>query len=303
MKEWMESVTSWMLNKKRTIGGIAVTGLMLAGIGGTAIAAEGMKTATVAKIGATVSVGAGKEEQTEKISAEKEEKKEEKKAEEKKEEKEKKEADGTVSVATAAETVKEKAESTASQKQTAGSGAASTGTSANTTVSTGTASGSGSSSQGTSGNSAASNSGSGSRSTSSGNTQVSQPVQPSQPAEPAQPAQPAEPAQPSQPVHEHNWQPQYTTEQKWVVDQAAWTETVSEPVYGMVEKSICNTCNEDITGSTTAHGKATRHDGYHSEWVQVQTGTNTYEISHPEEGHYEYYDVLIGYVCSCGATK
>ncbi len=104
--------------------------------------------------------------------------------------------------------------------------------------------------------------------------------------------------------HIHNWQPQYTTEQKWVVDQAAWTETVSEPVYEMVEKSICNTCGADITGFSVDHILDGNCEGYHSEWVQVLNGTNTYTIPHPEEGHYESYSVQTGYKCSgCGAVK
>lgn len=104
--------------------------------------------------------------------------------------------------------------------------------------------------------------------------------------------------------HTHSYTtPVYGTEQKWVVDQAAWTETVNEPLYETVERSICNTCGADITGNTTAHGKETRHDGYHSEWIQVQTGTNTYTVPHPEVGHWESYSVVTGYQCSCGAVQ
>ena len=104
--------------------------------------------------------------------------------------------------------------------------------------------------------------------------------------------------------HTHSYMtPVYGTEQRWVVDQAAWTETVNEPVYEMQERSVCNTCGADITGNTTVHGKETRHDGYHSEWIQVQTGTNTYTIDHPEQGHWESYSVVTGYTCSCGAVQ
>lgn len=292
-----------MKNQKRIIS-VALTALLLAGLGGTVAAAESMKTASAAKIVSSVSVAALNEDQTdqaEKTDTKKTEKKQEAKTEEKADqEKDKKseEADSKASAAT--ETVKEKAASTAaaSQKQTAGSGAASAGTSSNAAASTGTSSGSGSSSQGSSGYSAPSNSGSG-----SGNTQVSQPVQPTQPAEPAQPAQPAEPAQPSQPVHEHNWQPQYTQEKKWVVDQEAWTETVSKPVYDQRLVWYCNTCNEDITEDPEGHVDVTMHDGYRNDYVSVQVDTYTEEIFHPEEGHNEPYDVLTGYTCSCGATK
>ena len=102
----------------------------------------------------------------------------------------------------------------------------------------------------------------------------------------------------SKPSHTHSWQPQYTTvhhdavyEQKYVVDQAAWSE----------ERSICNQCGADITGNYIAHFKASPScSGYHSEI-----------INHPEQGHYENVQVsaawdeqvLTGYKCSCGATK
>lgn len=77
------------------------------------------------------------------------------------------------------------------------------------------------------------------------------------------------------------------TEQIWVVDRAAWTET--KPVYETRERSICNICGADITGNTAAHNKAHmlagEGSGYHSEVQQVQVGTET--INHPEEGHWE----------------
>lgn len=95
------------------------------------------------------------------------------------------------------------------------------------------------------------------------------------------------------------YQPVYT--QKWVVDQAAWTETVETPVYGQDERSICNTCGADITGFSVRHIEDTLHAGYHSEVKQVQTGTTTQTIEHPEQGHNE--DVIAYHQCSCGATK
>ncbi|WP_346687216.1 hypothetical protein [Enteroscipio rubneri] len=77
------------------------------------------------------------------------------------------------------------------------------------------------------------------------------------------------------------------TEKVWVVDKAAWTETI--PVYENVERSICNVCGADITGSTSAHNKqhmlAGEGSGYHSEVRQVKVGEET--IEHPEEGHWE----------------
>lgn len=77
------------------------------------------------------------------------------------------------------------------------------------------------------------------------------------------------------------------TEQVWVVDKAAWTESV--PVYSTVEVSICNICGQDVTGNTSAHGKdhmkAGEGSGHHSEVRREITGYDT--VSHIEEGHWE----------------
>lgn len=88
----------------------------------------------------------------------------------------------------------------------------------------------------------------------------------------------------------HNWVPITTVVHHdevghWeeVVVSAAWTETV--PVYEESPRSICNGCGLDITGNPAAHIKeqmlAGNLDcgGYHIEYKQVQTGTNT--INHP----------------------
>lgn len=77
------------------------------------------------------------------------------------------------------------------------------------------------------------------------------------------------------------------TERIWVVDKEAWTESV--PVYSTVEVSICNVCGTDITGNTTAHGKAHmlagEGSGHHSEVRQIVAGYNT--IQHEATGHWE----------------
>ena len=77
------------------------------------------------------------------------------------------------------------------------------------------------------------------------------------------------------------------TERVWVVDRASWVETI--PVYESVERSVCNICGADITGSTSAHNKqhmlAGEGSGYHSEVRQAKIGEET--IEHPEEGHWE----------------
>lgn len=77
------------------------------------------------------------------------------------------------------------------------------------------------------------------------------------------------------------------TEQVWVVDKAAWAESI--PVYSIVEVSICNICGQDITGNTSAHAKAHMKagegSGHHSEARREVTGHDI--VSHPEEGHWE----------------
>lgn len=77
------------------------------------------------------------------------------------------------------------------------------------------------------------------------------------------------------------------TEQVWVVDKAAWTESI--PVYSTVEVSICNICGQDVTGNTSAHAKAHMKagegSGHHSEVRREITGYDT--VSHAEDGHWE----------------
>lgn len=77
------------------------------------------------------------------------------------------------------------------------------------------------------------------------------------------------------------------TEQVWVVDKDAWSESI--PVYSTVEVSICNICGQDVTGNTSAHAKAHMKagegSGHHSEVRREITGYNT--VNHAEEGHWE----------------
>lgn len=115
--------------------------------------------------------------------------------------------------------------------------------------------------------------------------------------------QPSTP-KPEPPAHTHNYSiPMYTSKSIYIVDSEAWTETVNEPIYEMVEHTICSTCKADISGNAGQHLDETMHAGYFSEWRQEQTGTNTYTIEHPEVGHYETEQVLTGYKCSCGAVQ
>lgn len=193
---------------------------------------------------------------------------------------------------TTAET-KKKTDEADKETSSDNSSKASTGVSNNTN----TGSSSNNTNTGASGNTNTGSTGSGSSGT--GNTGAAAPT----------PAPEPEP-EPVQPAHSHNYNtPVYGTEQKWVVDKAAWTETVNEPIYEMIEKSICNGCGTDITGNPWGHIDAQLDagiytcGGYHSEWIQVQTGTNSYTVPHAEEGHWESVQVVTGHQCSCGAVQ
>ena len=95
----------------------------------------------------------------------------------------------------------------------------------------------------------------------------------------------AKPSQHPAPETQKRWVED--TERVWVVDKAAWVEQI--PTYAATERSICNVCGADITGNTTAHGKAHmlagEGSGHHSEVHQTISGYNT--VNHSEEGHWE----------------
>ncbi|XCP83611.1 hypothetical protein ABXS75_11000 [Roseburia hominis] len=132
-------------------------------------------------------------------------------------------------------------------------------------------------------------------------------------------SKPSQPSKPSKPEHQHSWEVNYKTvhhdaqyEERWVQDSAAWDEYV--PIYEYVEKNVCNVCGQYIEGSPADHAKkhalAGEGGGHHSEWIQVQKGTE--KIHHEATGHYEKiqtqkaYDEKVqdGYVCpGCGARK
>lgn len=121
-------------------------------------------------------------------------------------------------------------------------------------------------------------------------------------------------------IHTHNWKP--ITDQVYhdevghwedVVVTPAWTENV--PVYEERELSICNGCGKDITNDPWGHIEEqmlqgnTSCGGYHSQWKQVQVGTNA--VNHPAVTEKKWVvdkaawteTVTTGYSCSCGATK
>lgn len=122
---------------------------------------------------------------------------------------------------------------------------------------------------------------------------------PEQPSKPEQkpsdttgqkPAEPSRPAEPEKQWHE----PVYKN--RWVVDREAWDEVIEEPVYEMVEHTICSSCGADISGWAVQHLEESLDcGGYYSEWRQEQTGTTSHTIHHEEQGHYEQVLVKEGY--------
>lgn len=122
---------------------------------------------------------------------------------------------------------------------------------------------------------------------------------PEQPSKPDQkpsdttgqkPAEPSRPAEPEKQWHE----PVY--ENRWVVDREAWDEVIEEPVYEMVEHTICSSCGADISGWAVQHLEESLDcGGYYSEWRQEQTGTTSHTVHHEEQGHYEQVLVKEGY--------
>ena len=121
--------------------------------------------------------------------------------------------------------------------------------------------------------------------------------------------------------HTHTWVEVYkdvshAEEGHWenILVKDAWTELV--PVYKEQEIYICNGCGADITSDPDSHmyeallSGNTKCAGYHSEWKQVQVGTNTikhdavYEKKWIVDKAAWIEKVLSGYKCSsCGATK
>ena len=100
-------------------------------------------------------------------------------------------------------------------------------------------------------------------------------------------------AQPEKPRVWHD--PVY--EERWIVDQAAWDETISEPIYETREIAVGNQSGTIIEGDPNEYllDNPNGDTGWHSEVQQVQTGTNSYVVHHDEIGHYEKVLVREGY--------
>lgn len=120
-----------------------------------------------------------------------------------------------------------------------------------------------------------------------------QPSKPEQKPSDTTDQKPAEPSRPEEP--EKQWhEPVY--ENRWVVDREAWDEVIEEPVYEMVEHTICSSCGADISGWAVQHLEESLDcGGYYSEWRQEQTGTTSHTVHHEEQGHYEPVLVKEGY--------
>ena len=124
---------------------------------------------------------------------------------------------------------------------------------------------------------------------------------------------------PSKPSHTHSWNAQTTVvhhpasgHNEQVLIKEAWTEY--KPIYETVAIEICDNCKADCTSDPVAHNKehmlnGTGKYGWHTEYIQKQTGTET--IAHPAEYETRWVQdsaawnetVITGYTCSCGASK
>ena len=123
------------------------------------------------------------------------------------------------------------------------------------------------------------------------------------------------------PTHIHSWVEVYKDvyhqeegHYENVCVKDAWTESL--PVYTQQARDICNGCGKDITNNPWDHIEEQMLQGnlacggYHTEWKQVQTGTNT--IKHDAIYEKKWVvtkpawteKVLTGYKCTdCGDTK
>lgn len=88
----------------------------------------------------------------------------------------------------------------------------------------------------------------------------------------------ATPTQPTDPNAGKTWH-EAETKQVWIVDRAAWTETV--PVYG----SVCNGCGAVLSDPVGHLKEAGRGSACQSYSTDVVIGNKT--VDHPEQGHWE----------------
>lgn len=107
--------------------------------------------------------------------------------------------------------------------------------------------------------------------------------------------------EPSEPVHTHSWVPQ--TEQRWVVDQAAWTERVPYSVWKCLGTAFGGSgCGLVFysAAEAAAHQEEMMLQGDFTHNGTVLTEYR--DVYHEEVGHWE--TVTTGYKCSgCGAWQ
>ena len=79
----------------------------------------------------------------------------------------------------------------------------------------------------------------------------------------------------------------------WIVDKAAWTETVQEPIYSTRTYWVVQTQDGSKTKCYSEYEAQvlcaeTDYSSYYEDTEQYISGYNTKTINHPEQGHWEY---------------
>lgn len=255
------------MKKKRMIAGALVALCMVLIASGAFLYQEAPKTGVQAV--AADREDSGKKTDKVKSRKEKEEKKEEKTA-----------GTATAKEDTGAESIAKKADDSATVAGTNGQGTASEASKSSGTAQSSTVSkSSNSTASSSSGSSSASKvSGSSSTPNASGSSSSSSTSSTSKPSKPA---------------HTHNWQPRYQTTYKTVTDYEM------QPVYE--NRAICNYCGKDITGNTDhIVWCGPNGEGASYSIKPVQTGTKQVAVGTHQEPAGQ---TVVGYTCSCGATK
>ena len=140
-------------------------------------------------------------------------------------------------------------------------------------------------------------------------TEAPQTAKPATTEAPAQPTKPEKPATTEAPQHVHNYN-------KWVVDQAAydetvvvkeaWTETVEHSAtWHNVDGVQCNGCGAKFTSYDGLNSHPCGDEwGYGGCYVRVyDTEAWTETINHPAETKTVHHDEVGHWECSCGAGK
>ena len=255
------------MKRKRIIAGALVALCMCLIGGGAFLYQEAPKTG----VQAVAADRADMEKETDKVKA---------KQESKDQEEEKIAEETTAKEDAGAESVAKKADDLATAAGTNGQGTASEASSS--TASSSTASRSTASSSTASRSSSSANTSKASSSSSTSNASGSSSSSSS-----------SSTSKPSKPAHTHNWQPRYQTTYKTVTDYE------TQPVYE--NRTICNYCGKDITGNTDhIVWCGPNGEGASYSIKPVQTGTKQVAVGTHQEPAGQ---TIVGYTCTCGATK